>query len=109
MTGATGLQPAAGVVTAFSPAETRAMETALKAALNGPRGANPLVGAVVIDPDGRHLVTGYHRGAGTEQPGYDLRRAPLLSENRHRLEHRGEPRQPSAGMALCRGNRPRDR
>ncbi|NUS36069.1 MAG: bifunctional diaminohydroxyphosphoribosylaminopyrimidine deaminase/5-amino-6-(5-phosphoribosylamino)uracil reductase RibD [Pseudarthrobacter sp.] len=65
MTGTMGLQPAAGVVTAFSPDETRAMEAALKAALNGPRGANPLVGAVVIDPDGRQLVTGYHRGAGT--------------------------------------------
>ncbi|NUP59719.1 MAG: bifunctional diaminohydroxyphosphoribosylaminopyrimidine deaminase/5-amino-6-(5-phosphoribosylamino)uracil reductase RibD [Pseudarthrobacter sp.] len=65
MTGTMGLQPAAGVVTAFNPDETRAMEAALKAALNGPRGANPLVGAVVIDPDGRQLVTGYHRGAGT--------------------------------------------
>ncbi|MET1088063.1 MAG: bifunctional diaminohydroxyphosphoribosylaminopyrimidine deaminase/5-amino-6-(5-phosphoribosylamino)uracil reductase RibD [Arthrobacter sp.] len=41
------------------------METALKAALQGPRGANPLVGAVVVDPEGRELVTGFHRGAGT--------------------------------------------
>jgi diaminohydroxyphosphoribosylaminopyrimidine deaminase/5-amino-6-(5-phosphoribosylamino)uracil reductase len=55
----------AGVVTAFSAGETNAMEAALQAALQGPRGANPLVGAVVVDPDGRHLVTGYHRGAGT--------------------------------------------
>jgi diaminohydroxyphosphoribosylaminopyrimidine deaminase/5-amino-6-(5-phosphoribosylamino)uracil reductase len=53
------------VVTAFSPAETAAMEAALEAALRGPRGANPLVGAVVIDNEGRQLVTGYHRGAGT--------------------------------------------
>jgi diaminohydroxyphosphoribosylaminopyrimidine deaminase/5-amino-6-(5-phosphoribosylamino)uracil reductase len=53
------------IVTAFSPAETRAMEAALEAALRGPRGANPLVGAVVVDPEGRHLVTGFHRGAGT--------------------------------------------
>ncbi|MFP5312879.1 MAG: bifunctional diaminohydroxyphosphoribosylaminopyrimidine deaminase/5-amino-6-(5-phosphoribosylamino)uracil reductase RibD [Actinomycetes bacterium] len=41
------------------------MEDALKAALQGPRGANPLVGAVVVSPDGRQLATGYHRGAGT--------------------------------------------
>lgn len=54
-----------GVVTAFSAAETAAMDAALEAALRGPRGANPLVGAVVIDPEGRQLVTGFHRGAGT--------------------------------------------
>ncbi|KRE85053.1 bifunctional diaminohydroxyphosphoribosylaminopyrimidine deaminase/5-amino-6-(5-phosphoribosylamino)uracil reductase RibD [Arthrobacter sp. Soil764] len=65
MTRAVELTPAAGVVTAFSADETRAMELALQAALLGPRGANPLVGAVVVGPDGRHLVTGYHRGAGT--------------------------------------------
>ncbi|MDQ0732462.1 bifunctional diaminohydroxyphosphoribosylaminopyrimidine deaminase/5-amino-6-(5-phosphoribosylamino)uracil reductase RibD [Arthrobacter sp. B1I2] len=65
MTGAVELHPAAGVVTAFSADETRAMEHALQAALQGPRGANPLVGAVVVSPDGRQLVTGYHRGAGT--------------------------------------------
>ncbi|WP_285318240.1 bifunctional diaminohydroxyphosphoribosylaminopyrimidine deaminase/5-amino-6-(5-phosphoribosylamino)uracil reductase RibD [Pseudarthrobacter sp. lyk4-40-TYG-27] len=65
MSGAVELKPAAGVVTAFSTDEIRAMEEALEAALRGPRGANPLVGAVVIGPDGRHLVTGHHRGAGT--------------------------------------------
>jgi diaminohydroxyphosphoribosylaminopyrimidine deaminase/5-amino-6-(5-phosphoribosylamino)uracil reductase len=53
------------VVTAFSAAETAAMDAALAAALRGPRGANPLVGAVVVDPEGRQLVTGFHRGAGT--------------------------------------------
>ena len=41
------------------------MDLALEAALQGPRGANPLVGAVVVGPDGRQLVTGFHRGAGT--------------------------------------------
>ncbi|MBT2596929.1 bifunctional diaminohydroxyphosphoribosylaminopyrimidine deaminase/5-amino-6-(5-phosphoribosylamino)uracil reductase RibD [Arthrobacter sp. ISL-72] len=41
------------------------MEAALEAALQGPRGANPLVGAVVVGSDGQPLVTGYHRGAGT--------------------------------------------
>ncbi|WP_224084421.1 bifunctional diaminohydroxyphosphoribosylaminopyrimidine deaminase/5-amino-6-(5-phosphoribosylamino)uracil reductase RibD [Arthrobacter sp. StoSoilB19] len=65
MTGPVELKPAAGVVTAFSADETRAMEHALQAALQGARGANPLVGAVVVGPDGRQLVTGYHRGAGT--------------------------------------------
>jgi diaminohydroxyphosphoribosylaminopyrimidine deaminase / 5-amino-6-(5-phosphoribosylamino)uracil reductase len=59
------LQPVDGVVTAFSAGETEAMEAALQAALQGPRGANPLVGAVVVDPDGRHVATGFHRGAGT--------------------------------------------
>lgn len=59
--------PASGeeAVTAFSPAETQAMDAALEAALHGPRGANPLVGAVVVDAEGRHLATGFHRGAGT--------------------------------------------
>ncbi len=42
-------------VTAFSNAETAAMQAALNAALKGPRGANPLVGAVVIDADGHQL------------------------------------------------------
>ena len=49
----------------FSAAEVAAMDAALAAALQGPRGANPLVGAVVIAADGTRLVTGYHRGAGT--------------------------------------------
>ncbi|WOH20464.1 bifunctional diaminohydroxyphosphoribosylaminopyrimidine deaminase/5-amino-6-(5-phosphoribosylamino)uracil reductase RibD [Paenarthrobacter sp. GOM3] len=48
-----------------SIAEQRAMEAALAAALRGPRGANPLVGAVILSPEGEHLATGYHRGAGT--------------------------------------------
>lgn len=49
----------------FTDAEQTAMDSALAAALLGPRGANPLVGAVVLGPDGTQLVTGYHRGAGT--------------------------------------------
>ncbi|HEX9225315.1 MAG TPA: riboflavin biosynthesis protein RibD, partial [Arthrobacter sp.] len=43
----------------FSATEAAAMEAALTAALQGPRGANPLVGAVVISADGTRLVTGY--------------------------------------------------
>lgn len=80
-----GSQP----IHAFSAAETAAMDAALDAALQGPRGANPLVGAVVVDPDGRHLVTGYHRGAGTAHAeadaiataistGVDLRGATMV-------------------------------
>ncbi|MDP9983150.1 diaminohydroxyphosphoribosylaminopyrimidine deaminase/5-amino-6-(5-phosphoribosylamino)uracil reductase [Pseudarthrobacter oxydans] len=52
-------------VAVFSAAEVAAMEAALAAARQGPRGANPLVGAVVINADGTPLVTGRHRGAGT--------------------------------------------
>ncbi|UKA64339.1 bifunctional diaminohydroxyphosphoribosylaminopyrimidine deaminase/5-amino-6-(5-phosphoribosylamino)uracil reductase RibD [Arthrobacter sp. FW306-04-A] len=49
----------------FSAAESAAMDTALHVALRGHRGANPLVGAVVLGPNGEQLITGYHRGAGT--------------------------------------------
>lgn len=73
----------------FSPAEIAAMETAMTVALQGPRGANPLVGAVVVSPNGRTLVTGYHRGAGTAHAeadaiaraaveGLDLRGATMV-------------------------------
>lgn len=41
-----------------------AMDAALAAARQGVRGANPLVGAAVLAPDGT-IVTGHHRGAGT--------------------------------------------
>ena len=65
------------------------MDAALEAALQGPRGANPLVGAVVVGPDGSHLATGYHRGAGTAHAeadaiaaaaaaGIDLRGATMV-------------------------------
>jgi diaminohydroxyphosphoribosylaminopyrimidine deaminase/5-amino-6-(5-phosphoribosylamino)uracil reductase len=55
----------------FSAAERAAMRAALAAAAQGPRGANPLVGAVVIGTDGTPLVTGYHRGAGTSHAEAD--------------------------------------
>lgn len=54
-----------GDSTGFSAAEVTAMGAALAAAALGPRGANPLVGAVILAADGTPLVTGYHRGAGT--------------------------------------------
>ncbi|WP_300344843.1 bifunctional diaminohydroxyphosphoribosylaminopyrimidine deaminase/5-amino-6-(5-phosphoribosylamino)uracil reductase RibD [Nesterenkonia sp.] len=41
------------------------MRTALQAAELGHRGANPLVGAVIVDDDGTVVATGHHRGAGT--------------------------------------------
>lgn len=53
------------VAAPFTPAEVQAMDQALDAALLGPRGANPLVGAAIIGPDGTILLTGHHRGAGT--------------------------------------------
>nr|WP_245347103.1 bifunctional diaminohydroxyphosphoribosylaminopyrimidine deaminase/5-amino-6-(5-phosphoribosylamino)uracil reductase RibD [Arthrobacter stackebrandtii] len=48
------------------------METALSAARQGVRGANPLVGAVIIDADGTFLAIGYHRGAGTAHAETDV-------------------------------------
>ncbi|MGL3804847.1 bifunctional diaminohydroxyphosphoribosylaminopyrimidine deaminase/5-amino-6-(5-phosphoribosylamino)uracil reductase RibD [Paeniglutamicibacter sp. R2-26] len=44
---------------------TAGMRVALELAKRGVRGANPLVGAVVVDASGNILATGYHRGAGT--------------------------------------------
>lgn len=48
-----------------SQAESAAMVRALELAGRGVRGANPLVGAVVVSTDGTLLGEGYHRGAGT--------------------------------------------
>lgn len=47
-------------------AEAAAMEHALVLAGQGVRGANPLVGAVILDDDGRMVAGGAHRGAGTD-------------------------------------------
>lgn len=41
------------------------MHQALQAALLGVRGANPLVGAILVSGEGQVLSTGHHRGAGT--------------------------------------------
>ena len=83
--------PSAGPPNAasFSAAENAAMQVALAAAAQGPRGANPLVGAVVVGTDGTLLATGYHRGAGTAHAeadaiaqalaaGLDLRGAAIV-------------------------------
>lgn len=41
------------------------MRQALDAAIRGVRGANPLVGAILVSAAGEVLSTGHHRGAGT--------------------------------------------
>ncbi|WP_237202611.1 bifunctional diaminohydroxyphosphoribosylaminopyrimidine deaminase/5-amino-6-(5-phosphoribosylamino)uracil reductase RibD [Rothia endophytica] len=69
--------------------DSQAMALALEAARCGQRGANPLVGAVVLSPENRVLSLGWHRGAGTphaeadaliraRQIGTDLRGARML-------------------------------
>lgn len=52
---------------ALSTHEMAAMRRALELAASpdAPRSPNPRVGAVLLDPDGRVLAEGYHRGAGT--------------------------------------------
>lgn len=45
--------------------DTQAMGLALDKACKGVRGANPLVGAVIVDATGQLLATGWHRGAGS--------------------------------------------
>lgn len=49
----------------FGAAEQAGMERALDLAGQGVRGANPLVGAVILDEDGTVLASGTHHGAGT--------------------------------------------
>lgn len=56
----------------FSEAETAAMRRALELALEGPRSANPLVGAVLLSPGGEILHVGRHLGAGTPHAEADL-------------------------------------
>ncbi|WP_044492949.1 bifunctional diaminohydroxyphosphoribosylaminopyrimidine deaminase/5-amino-6-(5-phosphoribosylamino)uracil reductase RibD [Nesterenkonia massiliensis] len=56
-------------------ADNGPMRRALEAAQLGPRGANPLVGAVLTDEDGTILATGHHRGAGTFHAERDALRA----------------------------------
>lgn len=74
-------------VASFPSAETHAMRLALDAARRGRRGANPLVGAVILAEDGTVVATGYHRGAGTahaevdaleKQSGRDLSRCTMV-------------------------------
>ena len=52
-------------------AERDAMRRALTVALNGPRGINPQVGAVLLSPTGSVLAEGWHRGASTPHAEVD--------------------------------------
>jgi diaminohydroxyphosphoribosylaminopyrimidine deaminase/5-amino-6-(5-phosphoribosylamino)uracil reductase len=51
--------------------ERDAMRRALDLALNGPRGYNPQVGALILSPTGEVLAEGWHRGAGTSHAEID--------------------------------------
>lgn len=79
----------------FSSAESAAMNTALGAAAQGPRGANPLVGAVLLDPAGKVVATGYHRGAGTAHAEVDAL-----------ARIRTDPAQRTGGTGGTNGNAP---
>ncbi|WP_394289454.1 bifunctional diaminohydroxyphosphoribosylaminopyrimidine deaminase/5-amino-6-(5-phosphoribosylamino)uracil reductase RibD [Microbacterium sp.] len=52
-------------------AERDALRRAFALALNGPRGENPQVGAVILSPGGTVLAEGWHRGAGTPHAEVD--------------------------------------
>ena len=56
---------------ASSEAEREAMTRALALALNGPRGLNPQVGAVILSPAGELIAEGWHRGSGTPHAEVD--------------------------------------
>ncbi|MCT1602684.1 bifunctional diaminohydroxyphosphoribosylaminopyrimidine deaminase/5-amino-6-(5-phosphoribosylamino)uracil reductase RibD [Kocuria sp. p3-SID1433] len=56
----------------FTQAEAEAMRHALEAALEGPRSANPLVGAALLDARGEILHVGRHLGAGTPHAEADV-------------------------------------
>ncbi|MCW1249067.1 bifunctional diaminohydroxyphosphoribosylaminopyrimidine deaminase/5-amino-6-(5-phosphoribosylamino)uracil reductase RibD [Acaricomes phytoseiuli] len=60
-----GAGPAMGAPSASDERYRQAMQWAIQAAQTGVRGANPLVGAVLLGPDGELLATGAHQGAGT--------------------------------------------
>nr|WP_259460442.1 bifunctional diaminohydroxyphosphoribosylaminopyrimidine deaminase/5-amino-6-(5-phosphoribosylamino)uracil reductase RibD [Propionibacterium australiense] len=57
-----------------TPLEAQAMAVALDVARQGVRGANPLVGATIVDQN-RIIAVGHHRGAGTPHAETDALRA----------------------------------
>ena len=67
--------PAAQPSDTFTSAEHTAMRAALRAAAQGVRGANPVVGAAVLSASGEVLHVGHHRGAGTPHAEVDALRA----------------------------------
>lgn len=57
----------------------QALRTALETAARGTRGANPLVGACILDEQARVIATGFHQGAGHPHAEVDaLRRLGRL-------------------------------
>lgn len=62
-----------------------ALELACSEALRGPRGANPVVGAVVLDAAGSVVATGHHRGAGTAHAEVDAIAAIPVGLDRSQL------------------------
>lgn len=64
-TAMSAVDPASPAPSEFSALEAASMGAALEAAGQGVRGANPLVGAVILDAAGHQLAVGHHRGAGT--------------------------------------------
>ena len=71
---APGHGPAAQPSGTFTSAEHTAMSAALRAAAEGVRGANPVVGAAVLSASGEVLHVGHHRGAGTPHAEVDALR-----------------------------------
>lgn len=62
-----------------------ALRTALETAGRGNRGANPLVGACILDAEGNTIATGFHLGAGHPHAEVDaLRRLGQLAAERAR-------------------------
>ncbi|WP_313813201.1 bifunctional diaminohydroxyphosphoribosylaminopyrimidine deaminase/5-amino-6-(5-phosphoribosylamino)uracil reductase RibD [Glutamicibacter sp.] len=60
-----------------------ALDTALETARRGHRGANPLVGACVLDESGSLITTGFHLGAGNPHAEIEaLRRLGRISKQR---------------------------
>lgn len=59
---AAGYAPVRAVPTAVEAAMRRALLLAAQGPAHGP---NPRVGCVLLDPDGRTVAEGFHRGAGT--------------------------------------------
>ena len=62
--------------------EADAMAMALDLARRGVRGANPLVGAVILNSEGQVLSHGYHRGAGTPHAEADALAAAAAAGDR---------------------------
>ncbi len=91
--------PKRGDTVSFSSAESAAMNTALGAAARGIRGANPLVGAVLLDPAGQVIATGYHRGAGTAHAEVDAL-GSIRTELARRIGGSGEAQASAPGSSL---------